>query len=182
MDNIINMKRRLTIVAWIMGVLIVILSGTLIGVLAASSHGWGSNFSISYDIGENVAMKLRYKVDGEVQSIYPSNPADSPVNAYEQEENGFMDFDTSVTNAQLYFDNSDISEKLQLSPDKPTLTIEFDIVNISTTSPLYVYWDNCITFSENINLWLSIWLSYVKIGKDMNRRREGVIQFVSDQI
>ena len=150
MENITNTKLRLTIVAWIMGILIVALSGTLIGVLATSSRGLGSNFSISYDIGENVGMKFRYKVNGQVQNVYFEDPASMPEPA-PADEDGYVTFDTGSSLQSPFFNNEHISEELQLSPEKTSVTIEFDIVNI-TSSPLYVGWQDGVIANGNISI------------------------------
>lgn len=151
MENVSNIKKRLTIVAWIMGALIVALSGTLIGVLAASSQGLGANFSISYDIGQNVAMKFRYKVNGNVQGIYLEDPSLAPTQYAPCDENGFITFDTGMQNVAPYFDNNDIVDALQLSPENPSVTIEFDFINLSS-SPLYVGWQDGVIVNGDINV------------------------------
>lgn len=162
MENISNMKRRLTIVAWIMGVLIIALSGTLIGVLAASNQGLGSNFSISYDIGQNVAMKFRYKVNDESQTIYSTS---SFSETYQQDEDGYVTFDTGMETATPYFKNSEIDDALNLTPENLNITFEFDFINIST-APMYVMWGEGDIGNYN---WLFLFDMYIKgVGESPN--------------
>ncbi|MBQ8444071.1 MAG: hypothetical protein IJX25_01815 [Clostridia bacterium] len=135
MQNIQTMKKRLTIVICILGVIIVALAGTLIGVLAASSQTIGSNFSISYNIGENIAAKIRLSENYNGTSGYLI--VDQNTGETLTDSQGYATFDTATdSSVQPGFVQSDFSE--YLSPEDPSHTIYFEVENISGSKPLRV--------------------------------------------
>ena len=143
MEKIQNMKKRLTIIACIMGALVVALAGTLIGVLASSSQSLGSSFSISYNIGENIAAKMRAKKDGVVQTIFQ----DANYSAtFPQDEEGYVDFDTTTSDS---VQPCLMEDSIGLTPDNPSFTVVFDIVNISNTTPIRV---DLTTSADGLNV------------------------------
>ncbi|MBQ8444322.1 MAG: hypothetical protein IJX25_03120 [Clostridia bacterium] len=132
MQNIQTMKKRLTIVICILGVIIVALAGTLIGVLAASSQTLGASFSISYDIGDNIAAKVRISDDYNGTSGYGIYDR----NTYEMltDSQGYAIFDTTTDSS---INPGSVSElEYYLSPEKPSHLLYFEVENLSGSRAL----------------------------------------------
>ena len=70
-------NKKLIIIVAVMVLTVVALAGVLVGVFAATSQTVGTGFSISYDVGTNLAAKgkTQYQIgDGELVTVQGYNP------------------------------------------------------------------------------------------------------------
>jgi len=134
MDGITSANKRLKILVISLIIAAVVLAGAVVGVLAASFHSYGAEFSISYDVGDDIAAKVKvyYQIgDGEIVAVRGHNTITNAKYAIDSE--GYTIFnvdDEAETLAPGQTKPSEPYYNITLNPFNPTITFYFHAVGM----------------------------------------------------
>ena len=130
-------NRKLIIAIASLSVVILALVGAVVGVLAASSQTLGAGFSIAYDVGNNVAAKVRvsYQI-GNGDAVYVQAHNENTNNNYIVDSNGWTYFNADTDNEEGSDSTTEPSYDISLSPDNPTITFLFEVSRIGDSDRL----------------------------------------------
>ncbi|MBO5395066.1 MAG: BspA family leucine-rich repeat surface protein, partial [Clostridia bacterium] len=126
-----NNKLKATVVALVAMILLAV--GGLIAVYAATTQSLNSQFSVSYDVGENVAARIRTETYVPGQDEDGDGNVDGPITerldstGVDITENGYIVFDAPDSNTPV----KEIKMRnINLNPDYPTATFYYTFENI----------------------------------------------------
>ena len=122
-------NKKLIIIVAVMVLTVVALAGVLVGVFAATAQTVGTGFSISYDVGTNIAAKVKtqYQIgDGELVTVQGYNPNTNKL--YTVDSQGYTTFNADASDGSGESkDATAPTIDISLSPSTPTITFYFEV-------------------------------------------------------
>ncbi|MBQ8444321.1 MAG: hypothetical protein IJX25_03115 [Clostridia bacterium] len=127
MKTATNANKKFIITIAVLLVAMIGLLSALIGVLATNSISLDQSFLYGFDVGENVAakVKLSYKVGNGAETI-PSVVGSGGAN-YTQDADGYITIDTTTSGSAS---GSPSVENISLTKDSSTVTFIFEVQDI----------------------------------------------------